>query len=48
MTKVNALMTGNVVTIDPDASGHDAVSLMVATRSATCRWWTAPACRAAS
>jgi acetoin utilization protein AcuB len=29
MTKVNALMTGNVVTIDADASGHDAVSLMV-------------------
>jgi CBS domain-containing protein len=29
MTKVNALMTGDVVTIDADASGHDAVSLMV-------------------
>jgi acetoin utilization protein AcuB len=29
MTKVNALMTGSVVTIGADASGHDAVSLMV-------------------
>ena len=29
MTKVNELMTGNVVTIDADASAHDAVALMV-------------------
>jgi acetoin utilization protein AcuB len=29
MTKVNQLMTGGVVTIDPEASGHDAVALMV-------------------
>ena len=29
MAKVSALMTGNVVTIDAGASGHDAVSMMV-------------------
>jgi acetoin utilization protein AcuB len=29
MTKVNELMTGNVVTVDADASAHDAVALMV-------------------
>ena len=32
MTKVNALMTGNVVTIGAEASGHDAVELMVRKR----------------
>ena len=32
MTRVNALMTGNVVTIDAEASGHDAVELMVRKR----------------
>jgi acetoin utilization protein AcuB len=29
MTTVNQLMTGNVVTVDAEASGHDAVALMV-------------------
>ena len=32
MTKVNQLMTGDVVTIDADATGHDAVSLMVSNK----------------
>lgn len=36
MTKVNALMTGNVVTIDPDASGHDAVSRHIVGAAACC------------
>lgn len=29
MTTVNQLMTGHVVTVDSEASGHDAVALMV-------------------